>query len=168
MFCEYKHFFVSNKNLRLYNIKIILCFYKIIILLLPRVLFYFYQKRSFITPKSEEHDFLHFLTKSALSGGVLFERALPKQERSLKFWEERAPKMRALFECSLALSPTQHKIPRQRLTNWIKRDISIISKKKHYFSPLAALNKILQHEYKVTIKPSFYPKLKKEVVDGEV
>ena len=48
------------------------------ILLLPRVLFYFYQEHSFIAPKSEEHDFLHFLTKSALSGRVLFQRALPK------------------------------------------------------------------------------------------
>ena len=45
----------------------------------------------------------------------------------------------------------------------IKRGISIISRKKNYFSPLAALNKILKHEYKVTIKRSFYSELKKRV-----
>ena len=39
-------------------------------------------------------------------------------------------------------------------------------KKKHYFSPLAALNNIIKREYKVTIKRSFYYELKKDVDMG--
>ena len=40
--------------------------------------------------------------------------------------------------------------------------------KKHYFSPLAALNKILKREYKVTIKQSFNSEHKKEDANCDV
>ena len=47
-------------------------------------------------------------------------------------------------------------IRQQRLTYEIKRDISIIVKKKHNFPILVTLNIILQREHKIKIKQSFY------------